>query len=361
MSKLKISKSQVDSWKAEFDTLNETLSKAESMEYGKISKQISDLQGKITLGQKYLDLVEELESSQELAKTETDVELKEMATAEVLELEKDIAKLEKEIEILLIPKDPDEEKNAILEIRAGTGGDEAAIFAADLYRMYLRYIENIGLDVEQYSINHSEQGGIKEVILKVVGDGAYGAFKFESGTHRVQRVPVTETSGRIHTSAATVAVLPEATDIEVKIDPSDLKVEVMRSSGPGGQSVNTTDSRVQITHIPTGIIVVNQDSKSQIKNRKAAMEVLQSRLYEMEKRKKQEEEAQNRKEQVGTGDRSGKIRTYNYPQDRITDHRIKKSWKNIQTILAGDLADVIASLTEAELNEKIQQAANAGA
>jgi peptide chain release factor 1 len=275
---------------------------------------------------------------------------------ELAELEPKGPELERQIQVLLQPKDPNDEKNVFVEIRAGTGGDEAALFAADLFRMYSRYAETQGWKLEVLSSSDSPAGGLKEVIASISGRGVYSRLKYESGGHRVQRVPATEASGRIHTSMATVAVLPEAEDVDVQINEKDLRVDTFCSSGPGGQSVNTTYSAVRITHIPTGTVVSQQDEKSQIKNRAKAMKVLRARLYEMEMRKQQEAIAKDRKTQVGTGERSEKIRTYNFPQSRITDHRINFTTHQLADVLEGDLGELLDQVTAFYNAEKLKEA-----
>ena len=297
-------------------------------------------------------LEHELASARELVAID-DPEMAAEARAEVGRLEETIAGLEGRLTPLLIPRDPLDDRNAIVEIRAGTGGDEAALFAADLYRMYERFCQRAGWRVEIVSRSDGALGGMREIIFKVSGDGPYGVMRWESGVHRVQRVPATEASGRIHTSAVTVAVLPEAEEVDVKIDDKDLRIDVFRSSGPGGQSVNTTDSAVRITHLPTGLVVSQQDQKSQLQNKLKAMDVLRARLLDMRVAEQEAERARIRKTQVGTGDRSAKIRTYNFPQSRVTDHRIGFTSHNLQAIIDGDIAPIIDALKLADVEERL--------
>ncbi len=288
--------------------------------------------------EEYLQVCQDIEDNREMLE---DKELGELAKEELKLLEPRKSEIEEEIKVLLLPRDPNDDRNIYLEMRAGTGGDEAALFVGDLFKAYARYAESKGWKVEIVSASEGTVDGYKELIALIKGEGAYSRLKHEGGTHRVQRVPATESQGRVHTSAITVAVMPEVDDVEVEIDPNDLKIDVMRSSGCGGQSVNTTDSAVRITHIPSGIVVTNQDQKSQHKNKDKAMKVLKARLYELEMQKKQEEEGADRKSQVGTGDRSGRIRTYNYPQNRITDHRINLTLYRLDAIMEGGLFDEI--------------------
>ncbi len=315
-----------------------------------LGKEHTDLKQVVAAIEKYEDALKELADLKEMLDAEDDADLIAMAKEELDALEGKIPSMEEALQLLLIPKDPEDSKNAIVEIRAGTGGDEAALFAGDLFRLYNRFAEKHGWKVDLLETSHGTQGGFKEVIFELKGANAFGMMKYESGVHRVQRVPATESSGRIHTSAATVAVLPEADEVDVDIHANDLKIDVYRSSGPGGQSVNTTDSAVRITHIPTGLVVTCQDEKSQHKNKDKALRVLRSRLYEIEIAKRNAERSEARRSMVGSGDRSGKIRTYNWPQDRVTDHRLQGDAKNypLQKIVNGDLDDVINALRTAE-------------
>lgn len=284
---------------------------------------------------------------------ESDEEMRELAKEEMNESKARIEELEKELKILLLPKDPNDDKNVIVEIRAGAGGDEAALFAAEIYRMYVHYAESRRWRVEMISLNENGIGGFKECVFMITGQGAYSRLKYESGVHRVQRVPETESGGRIHTSTITVAIMPEAEEVDVELDMNDCKFDVFRASGNGGQCVNTTDSAVRLTHIPTGIVISCQDEKSQLKNKDKALKVLRARLYEMELAKQHDAEAEARKSQVGTGDRSEKIRTYNFPQGRVTDHRIKLTLHKLDTILNGDLDEIIDSLIAADQTAKL--------
>ena len=299
---------------------------------------------------------QEIKDARELLKGETDADLIEMAKEELSELEKEREEAEKQCKMLLIPPDPLDGKNIIMEIRAGTGGDEAALFAADLFRMYTHYAETKRWKLEVMSSNETGLGGIKEIVVSISGKDVYGSLRYESGVHRVQRVPETESGGRIHTSSVTVAVLPEAEETDIEIRQEDLKIDVMRAGGPGGQCVNTTDSAVRITHIPTGIVVIQQDEKSQIKNKVKALRVLRARLYDMEEAKKQKERAEARKSQVGSGDRSERIRTYNFPQNRLTDHRINLTLYKLEQVMNGDLEEVIEALKIASGEEALKDA-----
>lgn len=319
------------------------------------SKALSDIQPAVDGFREYEQLERQLAENRELAGGD-DADLAAMAEEEIPGLTARLTALEEELRILLVPKDPNDDRNIVLEIRAGTGGDEAALFAGDLYRMYSRFAERKGWKVDVHSLSESGIGGIKELIASLEGKGVYGLLKHESGVHRVQRVPATEASGRIHTSTATVAVLPEAEEVDIHIDAKDLRVDTFCSSGPGGQSVNTTYSAVRITHIPTGVVVSQQDEKSQIKNRQKAMKVLRSRLYEMEMRKQQEAIAKERKGQVGTGDRSEKIRTYNFKENRVTDHRINFTMHQLDSALDGDLDELLSQMTQHEQAERLRQA-----
>ncbi|MBZ7985729.1 peptide chain release factor 1 [Campylobacter sp. Cr9] len=303
-----------------------------------LSKEQKGLEDIVEVAKKYLNTLESIEENKTLLQ---DPELGELAKDELKYLEDLKPKLEEEIRILLLPKDPNDEKNIFLEIRAGTGGDEAALFVGDLFKAYARYAESKDYKIEIVSQSEGSAGGFKEIILLIKGDKAYSRLKYEGGTHRVQRVPATESQGRVHTSAITVAVMPEAEDNDIQINPNDLKIDVMRSSGHGGQSVNTTDSAVRITHIPTGLVVVNQDGKSQHKNKESALKVLKARLYEMQEQERLAKERESRKSQVGSGDRSERIRTYNYPQNRISDHRINLTLHRLDIIMQDGLLDEI--------------------
>ena len=328
---------------------------ADVAEYRRSAKTLSELEPLVQKFREYKGIEEDIKGAEELVNG-SDAEMRELAREELKTLEVRRDALLHELKILLIPKDPNDEKNVILEIRAGTGGDEAALFAGDLFRMYVRYAERQGWRIEVMSSSESGTGGLKEVIASIDGRGVYSRLKYESGVHRVQRVPATEASGRIHTSTATVAVLPEAEEVDVQINEKDLRVDTFCSSGPGGQSVNTTYSAVRLTHIPTGLVVSQQDEKSQIKNRAKAMKVLRARLYEMELRKQQEAMAKERRGQVGTGERAEKVRTYNFPQSRITDHRINFTTHRLHDVLEGDPGELIDQLTTFYNAEKLKEA-----
>ena len=320
--------------------------------YGKLARESKDISTVVDRFRSYKSLLAELTKIQEMIRSESDADLREMAHEELRSLEAKRDALETEIPALLIPKDPNDEKNVLLEIRAGTGGDEAALFAGEVFRMYSRFAERQGWKVDIVSISRTGGGGIKEVIAIIEGDRVYSKLRFESGVHRVQRVPATESAGRIHTSAVTVAVLPEAEEVDIKIEAKDIRIDTFCSSGPGGQSVNTTDSAVRITHLPTGLVVTCQDEKSQHKNKDKAMGVLRSRLLDARIAEQEAERARDRKAQVGTGDRSAKIRTYNFPQSRVTDHRIGYTTHALQQVLDGSLDELIENLKLASQAER---------
>ncbi len=338
--------------KQRFDEINVKLADPEVIgdmrAYRELVRERSSMEDAVAAYGGYLALRGQLEEAREMLGGESDPEMAELVEAEIGDLESALEEKRDELRVLLLPRDEMADRDVIVEIRAGTGGNEAAIFAGDLFRMYGRYAENMKWKVEPLSKSPSEMGGFKEVIFSVRGKGVWQRMKFESGVHRVQRVPVTESSGRIHTSTATVAILPEAQDVEVTVDPNDLKVDVFRSTGPGGQSVNTTDSAVRITHKPTGMVVSCQDEKSQLQNKEKALRILKARLLEAARRERQEEEARRRRSQVGTGERSEKIRTYNFSQGRVTDHRIGLTLHKLQAVLEGDLDDLTSALLEDE-------------
>ncbi len=328
---------------------------SDHQKYQKFSRERSDIEDVVLRYRAYLDVQKQIAEAEEITKDKkADPELRVMAETELKELQAKNAQMEQELRLMLVPKDPRDEKNVFLEIRAGAGGDEAGLFAAELFRMYSRYAEKKRWKVTVLDMSLSGVGGAKEVIAQIQGKGVYSRLKYESGVHRVQRVPATESSGRIHTSAVTVAVLPEADEVDIQIEQKDLRIDTYCSSGPGGQSVNTTYSAVRITHIPTGEAVACQDERSQLKNREKAMKILRSRLLEREREKQAAETAQDRKSQVGTGDRSEKIRTYNFPQSRVTDHRIGLSLYRLDTVLGGDLDEFIEGLTAADNAERLK-------
>lgn len=335
------------------DALGKPETASDQSLFRKLMKEQSDLTPIVEAYRKYRDAKRTIEDSLELLDTENDEELKELAKEELAQAKKEVEELEEELKILLLPKDENDDKNVVMEIRAGAGGDEAALFAAELYRMYCRYAERNGWKTDLVSLNEMGLGGMKEVVFMVNGQGAYSKLKYESGVHRVQRVPVTESGGRIHTSTATVAVMPEAEDVDVEIDMNDCRFDVFRASGNGGQCVNTTDSAVRLTHIPTGIVISCQDEKSQLKNKDKALKVLKSRLYDLELQKKQAAEAAERRSQVGTGDRSEKIKTYNFPQGRVTDHRINFTSYRLDNILDGDIFELVDNCIAADQAAKL--------
>ena len=341
-----------------FQVLNEQLSDtnvvADQKKYIALAKDHKELQPIVKKYNEYKKVLDSIKEDNNIVDNSNDSELKSMAKEELIELEQQKEKIEDALKILLLPKDPLDEKDVIMEIRAGTGGDEAGLFAADLYRMYSRYIEEKGWKLEEISVNPGTVGGFKEVIFGVSGNDVFGTLKYESGVHRVQRVPTTESSGRIHTSAATVAVLPEAEEVDMTIDAKDIQVDVYRSSGPGGQSVNTTDSAVRITHIPTGMVVTCQDEKSQHKNKAKALKVLRARLMAQRKEEQETEIASSRKALIKSGDRSEKIRTYNFPQGRMTDHRISLTLYKLDQILEGEIDEIIEKLKIAERAEMLK-------
>ena len=328
---------------------------ADMKKYIKLNKEYKDLEPLIDAYKRYKNIIDNIESSKKMLAEEDDEEMKEMAKEELDELYIQIPKLEEEIKVLLIPKDPEDAKNAIVEIRAGTGGDEASIFAGELARMYFKFCETKGWKISISNTSEGTSGGYKEIIFSVEGKGVYGVLKYESGVHRVQRVPQTETQGRVHTSAASVAVLPEVEEFDIELNPADIRKDTYCSSGPGGQSVNTTYSAIRLTHEPSGIVVTCQDQKSQIKNLDKAMKELRSRIYDIEHQKYLDEISSKRKTMVSTGDRSAKIRTYNYPQGRVTDHRINYTAYNLPNIINGDIAEFIDKLQVAENAERLKE------
>ncbi len=345
--------------KEKFDRINQQLSDPEFVndrdKIVTLSKERSDLVEIIQTYEEYLHVLNNIEGNKELIGLGADKELASLAEAELSELEKSKEELEEKIKILLLPKDPNDNKDIIMEIRAGTGGEEAALFAGDLFRMYTRYAEIKSWKVELIDINDTGLGGIKEAVFSINGNNVYSELKFESGVHRVQRVPATEANGRVHTSAASVAVLPEAEDVQIEINPNDLRIDIFRSGGAGGQNVNKVETAVRITHIPTGLVVQCQDERSQLKNRQKAMKVLRARLYDIKVNEQNAEISAQRKSMVRSGDRSDKIRTYNYPQNRVTDHRIGLTLYNLANIMEGDLAELLEQLKIADRTEKLQE------
>ena len=328
---------------------------SDSKRYVKLNREYKNLKPLVDAREEYLELTSRIEEAKTVLKEEKDPDFRDMAKLELDELEPAILELEEAIKILLIPKDPEDDKNALVEIRQGAGGDEGAIFAGDLFRMYQRYCEGKGWKIEVISMNEGTAGGFKEVSFEVTGESVYGILKYESGVHRVQRVPATESQGRVHTSAASVVVLPEAEDVDVDLDMKDVKKDTYRAQGAGGQHVNKTESAVRLTHLPTGIVVECQDGRSQHKNYEQALKVLRSRMFDMEFKKKQEEQAAKRKTMVSTGDRSAKIRTYNYPQGRVTDHRIGLTTYNLNDVVGGEIQRFIDELHMAENAEKMKE------
>jgi peptide chain release factor 1 len=351
--------SRLEGVKARFEEVGQLITDpsviADMKRYVKLNREYKQLEPVVEAMDAYRDLLSNMESAKQMLAEEKDEELKEMAKEELELYQQQIGPLEEDIKLLLLPKDPEDDKNAIVEIRAGTGGDEASIFAGDLYRMYAKFFEVMGWKSSATSFTEGTVGGYKEIIMNVSGDGVYGIMKYESGVHRVQRVPQTETQGRVHTSAATVAVLPEAEDFEIEVKQSDVRKDTYCSSGPGGQSVNTTYSAIRLTHIPTGIVVTCQDEKSQLKNLDKAMKELKTRLYNLEYQKRMDAISSKRKTMVSSGDRSAKIRTYNYPQGRVTDHRINLTLYNLQAIMNGDLKEIIEKLQMAENSERLKE------
>jgi peptide chain release factor 1 len=333
-----------------YEELNKNLSDPEIItnqpKFQECAKMHSDISKPVLKYKKYKGIVKEIEENSKLFSEEKDEEFKKLISEELEKLKEKKSNLEIELKEIMFPKDPHDKKNCIVEVRAGAGGDEAALFAGDLFRMYSRFAENNRWKTEVMSSSPTGIGGFKEIIFSIIGKGVYGKLKYESGVHRVQRIPVTESNGRIHTSTVTVAILPEAEEVELEINPNDLKIDRFRSTGPGGQSVNTTDSAIRITHIPTGMVVTCQDEKSQHKNKDKALKILRARLLDKAEREKHEELALKRKSQVGTGDRSERIRTYNFPQNRITDHRIGLNLHNLEEILEGNLNDLVSNLSE---------------
>lgn len=341
------------------DTINNQLTDPDVVtdqnKFRKLMKEQSDLVPIVDKYKEYKDAKTTIEDSLEILEEENDEELREMAKEEMNDAKSRLETIEQELKILLLPKDPNDSKNVIVEIRAGAGGDEAALFAYEIYRMYQKYVDQFKWKVELMSVNENGIGGFKEAVFMITGDGAYSKMKYESGVHRVQRIPKTESGGRIHTSTVTVAVMPEAEEVDVEINDNDIRIDVMRASGNGGQCVNTTDSAVRLTHIPTGIVIYSQTEKSQLQNKTKAFALLRSKLYDMELQKQHDAEAADRKSQIGTGDRSEKIRTYNFPEGRVTDHRIKLTLYKLDQIMNGDLNELIDSLIAADQTAKLAQ------
>lgn len=350
--------SRLEGVKARFEEVGQLITDpsiiADMGRYVKLNREYKQLEPVVKAMNAYRDLLSNIQNAKKMLAEEKDEELREMARDELELYQEQLDPMEEDIKLLLLPEDPEDEKSAIVEIRAGTGGDEASIFAGDLYRMYTKYFESKGWKASTTSFTEGTVGGFKEIIMNVDGDGVYGIMKYESGVHRVQRVPQTETQGRVHTSAATVAVLPEAEDFDIEVKQSDIRKDTYCSSGPGGQSVNTTYSAIRLTHIPTGIVVTCQDEKSQLKNLDKAMKELRSRLYNLEYQKRMDAISSQRKTMVSSGDRSAKIRTYNYPQGRVTDHRINLTLYNLQSIMNGDLQEILDKLQMAENAERLK-------
>lgn len=348
--------------KDKYDKINEQLSDndviRDQVKYVKLNKQRSELADVVNAFDNYEKLLQQIKDNEEIVKLGEDAELSAMADEELKELKVKEKEMNEEIKMLLIPKDPNDDKNVIIEIRAGTGGDEAGIFAGDLFRMYSRFAELKGWNQEVMDVSESGMGGLKEVVFSLAGNGVYADMKYESGVHRVQRVPLTEANGRVHTSAASVAVLPEVEDVQVDIDPGDLRIDVYRSGGAGGQNVNKVETAIRITHLPTGLVVQCQDERSQLKNRQKALKVLKARLFDLKQQEQTNEISAQRRTMVKSGDRSDKIRTYNFPQNRVTDHRIGLTLYNLSNIIAGDLAELVEKLKIADKTEKLNAEVN---